>query len=321
MSGSWVRQSLSPGARFVNFASGAPFLSLVPALPDLPKGGGSVQSRGMARAHARTSSFALPTHRVALVWLLAASLAGPCPLRGQVGGPRGSAWEARAWTLGGMIGQVRHSVLGVVSGTLTDGGGLGLNLGVDADVEVEPALLVGGVLGVRLGPKAALRVRVSGGDTHGRITAVTVTGGGSTRQTLTFSRLGNIRVLLMDAEVSWYPWSGPGRIHPYAFGGVGASSWKIAGLDHLGALPPLVESPVSLPPVHPWLPSGVVGVGVAVSLGESLSIRLEASDQVSGNPYRDEDFGIGSTFTGTAAPKNLVHGLSISLGVHLGFGE
>jgi hypothetical protein len=273
-----------------------------------------------ATVETRTGSSALPGWWTVLVCLLTASLADAPSLVAQSGAGAQRDCEPCGWTLGGAVGQVRHSVLGVVSGTLTDGGILGVSVGIDADLEVEPALLVGGVLEVRMAPQVALRMRISGGDTHGRITAVTAPGGGTTRQTYTFSKLGRIRVLLLDAEVYWYPWSGAGPVLPYVFGGVGASNWRISGLDDLGALPPLVESPVSLPPVDPWLPSGVVGGGVAVLLNESLSIRVEASDQVSGNPYRDEDFGIGPTFTGTAAPKDLVHSLAFSAGLYLGFG-
>ncbi len=221
--------------------------------------------------------------------------------------------EPCGWAVEGLIGQLRHSVLGVVDGTLTDVGAPGVGIAVDADVEVEPTVLVGG--SVRVARDLAVRIRLSGGDTHGRISAVTVTGGGSTRQTFTFSKLGRIRVLLAAADLYWTPWPRTERIVPYVFGGVGASRWSISGLDDLGALPPLVESPISLPPVDPWLPSGVVGGGVAVLLTEVISIRFEASDQVNGNPFEDEEFKIGSSFTGTAAPKNLVHSLSFTAGL------
>jgi hypothetical protein len=245
----------------------------------------------------------------------------PRPLAGQVPAAAGHPFcEPCGWALGGAIGQVRHTVLGVVSGTLADAGGLGLGIAVDADVEVEPTLLVGGDVGVRVAPDVVLRIRLSGGDTHGRISAVTVTGGGSTRQTFTFSKLGRIRVLLAAADLYWTPGPRAGRIVPYVFGGVGASHWDISGLDDLGALPSLLESPISLPPVDPWLPSGVAGVGIAVLLGDGMSIRVEAWDQVSGNPFEDEEFRVGSSFTGTAAPKNLVHSLSFTVGLRVGFG-
>ena len=188
-------------------------------------------------------------------------------------------------------------------------------------MEVEPTLLVGGGVELRVAPDVAVRMRLSGGDTYGRISAVTVTGGGSTRQTFTFSKLGRIRVLLAAADIYWTPGPRTGRVVPYLFGGVGASRWKITGLDDLGALPPLVESPISLAPVDPWLPSGVAGGGVAVLVSEGVSIRVEASDQVSGNPFKDEEFRIGSSFAGTAAPKNLVHSVAFTAGIRLGFGR
>lgn len=277
----------------------------------------------MTATHVRTRTEvpAMYPVRYVLVWVLAASLVATPPLMGQEPGAKaGAPCEPCGWAVGGAIGQVRHSVLGVVSGILTDGGGLGLGIAVEADVEVEPTLLLGGGVGVRLAPDVALRLRVFRGDTHGRISASTVTGGGSTRQTYTFSKLGRIRVLLAAADLYWTPGPQTGRVVPFLFGGVGASRWDISGLDELGALPPLVQSPISLPPVDPWLPSGVAGGGIAVLLGEGISLRLEASDHVSGNPFEDEEFRLGSSFSGTAAPKNLVHSVSFTAGLSVGFG-
>jgi len=47
---------------------------------------------------------------------------------------------------------------------------------------------------------------------------------------------------------------------------------------------------------------------------------LEISDQVSGNPLADDDFRLGTTFSGFGRAKDLVHSFSLSAGVLIELG-
>ena len=105
-----------------------------------------------------------------------------------------------------------------------------------------------------------------------------------------------------------------------ALAGLGASHWEISGLDDLGELPPLIESPVNLRPVDATLPSAVLGVGVALAVGGPFSAVLELTDQVSGNPLADDDFRLGTTFSGFGRAKDLVHSCTLSAGMRLELG-
>jgi hypothetical protein len=253
------------------------------------------------------------------VLLFTLLMAGTTPLAGQTRSSEG--WEAGRVHVGLYGGQLVHSLLGVVAGTLTDVGGTGLSVAASADVEAEGAMLVGGVLGARLSPSLAVRVRAAQGDTHMRLAATTRPLSGPGLQLYTYGGLGQVSVRLVDVEVVWVPRPATGRLRPYVFAGLGASNWRISGLEDIGSLPPLLESPVNLRPVDPWLPSGVVGGGLALRIGGGMSVQIEASDHMSGNPFEDDDFRIGSSFAGTGAPKNLVHSMSVSTGLRVDLGR
>jgi hypothetical protein len=212
-----------------------------------------------------------------------------------------------------------HSLLGVVNGTLTRASGSDLTL--DVDVKAEPSAVMGGFLGWRVSPSVSLRVRVAHAGTQMALSALgrPVEGPGS--QAFDFGELGEVKLWLAGAELAWMPWATTNRTRPHLFVGLGASKWEITGLEDLGSLPPLLESPVNLRPVRTTLPSATVGGGITIALGGTVAALIEVSDHISGNPFADDDFRIGSSFTGVGKAKDLVHSLSFSAGLRLDLGR
>ncbi len=107
---------------------------------------------------------------------------------------------------------------------------------------------------------------------------------------------------------------------PYVFLGAGASNWDISGLEDIGVLPPLLESPVNLNPVNTFLPGAVVGVGLEVGSFGPLSAEVELADHVTGDPLADDDFRIGAAFAGFGRAKDLVHNFFFTAGVRVALG-
>lgn len=221
--------------------------------------------------------------------------------------------------MGASGGALTHSLLGVVTGTLTRSGGSDLTL--DVDVKAEPSAVVGGFLGWRASPSVSLRVRVAHAGTQMALSALgrPVEGPGS--QAFDFGELGEVKLWLAGAELAWLPRPTVTRVRPHVFVGLGASNWEITGLEDLGSLPPLLESPINLRPVRTTLPSATVGGGITVALGGTVAVLIEVSDHISGNPFADDDFRIGSSFTGVGKAKDLVHSLSFAAGLRLDLGR
>ncbi len=211
-----------------------------------------------------------------------------------------------------------HSLLGVVSGTLTRPGAGDLVL--DVDVEGEPSPVLGGFVGWHPSPAVGLRASVARTTTHMAISAVASPESGSGIQRFNFEELGEVGLWLFGVDLTWLPLPDAPGIRPHLTLGLGASNWEITGLEDVD-FPPLLESPVNLRPVRTTLPSATVGGGITVVLGGSVSALLEASDHISGNPFADDDFRIGSSFTGIGKAKDLVHSLSFSAGLRLDFGH
>jgi hypothetical protein len=249
--------------------------------------------------------------------LLASVLTTPTTLSGQDGS--GSFWERGRFQVGVSGGAVTHSLLGIVNGTLTRSGGGDLTL--DVDVKAEPSATMGGFLGWQASPSVGLRVRVAHAGTQMALSALgrPVQGPGS--QAFDFGELGDVKLWLAGAELTWMPWAESARARPHVVVGLGASNWEITGLEDLGSLPPLLESPVNLRPVKTTLPSATVGGGIVVALGISLAALIEVSDHISGNPFADDDFRIGSSFAGVGKAKDLVHSLSLTAGLRVDLGR
>jgi len=257
------------------------------------------------------TSLARRIARVALTPVVAGALCAPSGLAGQSVG---------RFEVGLYAGSLSLSLLGLVNGTISGIGGPG-GLDVDADVKAESSTLVGGELGGRVSPSLRVRLRVARTTTHMRLIARTGPLGALGPQTFTFDGLGDVVVWLADVDVAWSPRRFALPVAPYVFGGVGASSWDISGLEDVGALPPLLESPVNLSPVNSYLPGAVVGVGVELGSFGPLTAEVELADHVTGDPLADDDFHIGAEFAGFGRAKDLVHNFCLTAGVHLALGR
>lgn len=245
--------------------------------------------------------------RLALPWLAAAAVCAPARLHAQS--------DARV-QVGLHAGSLSHSLLGLVSGTISGIGGPD-GLAVDADVEAESSTLVGGELGVRLAPALQVRLRLAKTTTHMRLVAHTGPIGSGGPGLFTFDGLGEVVVWLADVDVAWTPRRFDLPVAPYVFGGLGASNWDISGLEDVGVLPPLLESPVNLKPVNSFLPGVVVGVGLELGAFGPLTAEVEVADHVTGDPLADDDFRIGASFSGFGRAKDLVHNFFFTAGVRV----
>lgn len=226
-----------------------------------------------------------------------------------------AAQSSSSYGFGVHAGSLSHSLLGLVSGTLRMVGPNGLY--VDADVEAEPSTLVGGHLERGLGRSVRIRLRLAHASTHMRLVALTQPIGTGETQPFTFDGLGEVAVWLGDIDVSWVPWRPTAWVAPYLFGGVGLASWDISGLEDLGSLPPLLESPVTLSPISALLPGAVAGVGLELGPVGPLSFQIEAADHASGDPVADDDFHIGAEFAGHGRAKDLVHNITLTVGLRV----
>jgi hypothetical protein len=243
--------------------------------------------------------------------LAAAALCAPSRLAGQ---------SAGHFEVGLYAGSLSHSLLGLVNGTLSGIGGPG-GLDVDADVEAESSTLVGGQLGRRLSPSLRVRLRIARTTTHMRLIARTGPIGAFGPQVFKFDGLGDVVVWLADIDVAWTPRRFALPVAPYVFGGLGASNWDISGLEDVGALPPLLESPVNLSPVNSYLPGAVLGIGVALGSFGPLTAEVELADHVTGDPLADDDFRIGAAFAGFGRAKDLVHNFCLTAGARVALGR
>jgi hypothetical protein len=227
--------------------------------------------------------------------------------------PDGSA----RFHIGAHGGVLTHSLLGVVTGTLTRPGSADLSLNVD--VEGQPSPVVGGFVGWHPSPSVGLRARVARAATHMAISAIATPVSGPGLQAFEFDELGEVGLWLLGVELTWLPRPAAQGARPHLSVGFGASNWRITGLEDLD-FPPLLESPVNLRPVETTLPTVTVGGGLTFALGGAVSALVEISDHISGNPFADDDFRIGSSFAGIGQAKDLVHSLSFSAGLRVGLG-
>lgn len=248
--------------------------------------------------------------RAVLSLLVVAASCAPSRLSGQSPG---------RFQVGLYAGSLSHSLLGLVSGTISGIGGPS-GLGVDADVEAESSTLVGGQLGGRLSPAFRIRLRLARATTHMRLIARTGPIGAFGPQVFTFDGLGDVAVWLADVDVAWTPRRFDVPVAPYVFAGVGASNWAISGLEDIGVLPPLLESPVNLSPVNTFLPGAVVGVGLELGSFGPLTAEVELADHVTGDPLADDDFRIGAAFAGFGRAKDLVHNVFVTVGARVALG-
>jgi hypothetical protein len=226
-----------------------------------------------------------------------------------------AAQSSSSYEIGLHAGSLSHSLLGLVSGTLVMVGPNGLY--VEADVEAEPSTLLGGQIERRLAPSVTVRLRLGRASTHMRLVALTQPIGGTGTQPFTFEGLGEVVVWLGDIDISWVPWRPTWWLAPYLFGGVGLSNWDISGLEDLGSLPPLLESPVTLSPISAFLPGAVAGVGLELGPMGPLTLHLEAADHATGDPIADDDFHIGAEFAGHGRAKDLVHNVTLIVGLRV----
>ncbi len=255
--------------------------------------------------------------RAVSAFLLASLLTIPTALSGQ--DASGSSRERGRFQVGGSGGALTHSLLGVVNGTLIRASGSDLTL--DVDVKAEPSAVIGGFLGWQASPSVGVRVRVAHAGTQMALSALGRPLDGPGSQAFDFGELGEVKLWLAGGEITWMPWATDTRTRPHVFLGLGASRWEITGLEDLGSLPPLLESPVNLRPVRTTLPSVTLGGGITIALGGVLAALVEVSDHISGNPFADDDFRIGSSFAGVGKAKDLVHSLSFSAGLRLDLGR
>jgi hypothetical protein len=214
-------------------------------------------------------------------------------------------------------GYLSHSLLGEVTGTLTTAID---DVIVSMDVEAEATNLIGGLIGWRLSNAAAVRIRAARSGTHVRLIVQATPIGGFGAQRFTFGGLGDVETWLADAELSWRPFGTETIATPYVVVGVGVSQWDITGLEDLGSLPPLLETPVNLIPVNATLPAVTLAAGVSYSPTDAFTVELELTDHISGNPLADDDFRLGTSFTGFGGAKDLVHSVSLSVGLHVNLG-
>ena len=113
-------------------------------------------------------------------------VADPWPVAAQRDDARGGA-SARV-QIGVTAGGLSHSVLGTVTGRLFDVSGMDLN--VNVAVEAERAVIVGGLLGLRLSRSFSLSARFATASTHIRLVALASPLDGSGFQRFTFEGLG-----------------------------------------------------------------------------------------------------------------------------------
>jgi len=225
---------------------------------------------------------------------------------------------AGRYELGLGVGSISHSLLGSVDGTLANVGVSGYT--IRADVEAESSTSVGAQVTRRLRPGLDLRLRVARTASHMRLVAHALPVGGGGPQTFTFDGLGAVSVWLADVDVAWTPWRGRLPVAPYVFAGAGATHWSITGLESIGALPPLLESPLDVNPVHAFLPGVVAGAGLAVGPFGPVTVAIELADHVSEDPLSDSDFHIGANFVGSGQAKDRVHSISVAASVRYALG-
>ncbi|MCG6956011.1 MAG: hypothetical protein LJF04_08465 [Gemmatimonadetes bacterium] len=245
----------------------------------------------------------------ACVLLPAGALCAPSTLLGQ---------SAGRYEIALRVGSLSHSLLGDVDGTLANVGVSGYT--ILADVEAEASTSVGVQVTRRLRRTLDIRVRVARTASHMRLVAHASPVGGGAPQTFTFDGLGEVAVWVADVDVAWTPWRGPLPVAPYVFGGAGTTHWSITGLEGIGALPPLLESPLDVNPVHAFLPGVVAGAGLALGPFGPITLGVEIADHVSDDPLSDGDFNIGADFVGSGRAENLVHNVSLVGSVRFALG-
>jgi hypothetical protein len=253
--------------------------------------------------------------RIATVAFAALLPAFPSLLSAQAPAPPDRPARFRVGVHGGAL---THSLLGLVTGTLTRPGSSDLELSVD--VEGEPSPVFGGFLGWHPTPSVGLRASVVRASTHMAISAIATPVSGPGLQAFNFEELGDVGLWLFGVEVTWLPRPAARGVRPHLTVGLGASNWKITGLEDLD-FPPLLESPVNLRPVETTLPTMTVGGGITLALGGAFSAVAELADHISGNPFADDDFRIGSSFAGIGQAKDLVHSLTFTAGLQVGLGR
>jgi hypothetical protein len=241
--------------------------------------------------------------------LLAGILCFPLPVLGQ---------SAGQYAVGLRVGSISHSLLGDVDGTLANVGVSGFTIA--ADVEAESSTSIGAQVVRRLAPALDVRLRVERTSSHMRLLAHAEPVGGGATQIFTFGGLGAVAVWLADLNVTWTPWRGRWPVAPYVFAGAGVGHWSITGLDEIGALPPLLESPLNLSPVHAFLPGGAGGVGLTLGPFGWVTAELELADHLSEDPLSDGDFNIGANFVGSGRAKNLIQSVSFTAGLRVAVG-
>lgn len=129
--------------------------------------------------------------------------------------------------------------------------------------------------------------------------------------------LGNVTVWTGSLGVQWRLADGA-PVRPYVGLSAGASHWVVAELDR-APLGLLVDDDRLARTVRATLPAGEATAGFDVPLGGRLRLRLEVSDHVSVNPWRDRSVHLRSSFEGTGSAEDLVHTLrgGVGLGIRL----
>ena len=265
----------------------------------------------------RATTAAVQGTRAASVGCFVAALLLPVPPMGTAAQGIPTAEITSRFQVGFFGGYLSHSLLGEVTGTLTTATG---DLSVSTDVKTEATNVIGGLIGWRLSNAAAVRVRAARSGTHVRLIVLATPIGGFGAQRFTFGDLGDVETWLADAELLWEPISTETSATPYVVAGIGVSHWDITGLEDLGSLPPLLETPVNLSPVNVTLPAVTLAAGVSYSPTDAFTVALELTDHISGNPLADDDFRLGTSFTGFGRAKDLVHSVSLSVGLHVDLG-
>lgn len=128
--------------------------------------------------------------------------------------------------------------------------------------------------------------------------------------------LGRVTVWTGSVGLRWRLAAPDAPVRPFLGLSAGASHWIVAELDR-GPLRLIVRDDRLERTVRATLPAGGASAGMDIPLGHRFRLRLEVSDHVTLNPWRDRRLRVASSFEGTGSAANWVHGLRG--GVGLGF--
>lgn len=139
---------------------------------------------------------------------------------------------------------------------------------------------------------------------------------GSDVQHAAMDELGRVTVWTGNVGLQWRMAASGAPIRPFLGISAGASHWTVAELDR-GPLRLIVNDDRLERTVRATLPAAAATAGVDIPLGGRFRIRLEVSDHVTLNPWRDRSLRLESSFEGTGSAADWVHGLRGGVGLGL----